>query len=162
MTTAPPPDYVADKLVPPDAHGPAQYLSDGAWCGHGEPLFRIYDVRDGRTREFAVLLPAKPEGDETFPPAVKLADAKGTSSFFVYDPRRHPANLYAWGEYAKLEPRFGEPITCQHCQGRAFQAAVGFEIPSDSSSPNDTSWFALAAICAGCGAAGIVFDDETA
>jgi hypothetical protein len=162
MSIPAPPDYVVDNLVSPDPNGPAQYLADGAWCGHGEPLFNVYDVQDRGSREFALVLPATPEGEEMIPPAVKLTNADGTRSFLLYDPRKHPANLFAWDKYAKVEPRFAEPLACQQCQGKIFRAAVGFEVPSDSSSPNDTSWFALSAICVGCGAAGIVFDDETA
>ena len=40
--------------------------------------------------------------------------------------------------------------------------AVGFEVPLDAESANDTSWFALATECAGCGLTRIAFDDETA
>jgi hypothetical protein len=160
--TAPPPDYLADKLVAPDANGPARLLADGAWCGHGEPRFHIYDVQDGAIREFVVLRPAVGDGGEMTPPAVKLMNADETRSFLVYDPRKHPANLFAWEQYSKLEPRFEKPLCCEQCRGRTFRLAVGFEMPSDSSSPNDTSWFALAGNCTGCGAEGIIFDDETA
>jgi hypothetical protein len=156
------PDYLADKLAAPDPGGPARCLADGAWCGHGEPLFRVFDVRDGACRDFAVQLPAPPRDQEPIPPAVRLTPAGGTRSFLVYDPHKHPANLFAWEQYAKREPRFAEPHACRQCRGQVFRVAVGFEIPSDSSSPNDTSWFALAVQCAGCGAAGIAFDDETA
>jgi hypothetical protein len=156
------PDYVADKVSTPDVNGPAQFLLDGEWCGHGEPLFTVYDVRNEGASVFTIHLPATREGKELAPPAVRLASLDGAAAFLVYDPRKHPANLFGLEKYAKLEPRFTEPISCQQCQGKLFRVAIGFEIPSDSSSPNDTSWFALAAICVGCGAAGIVFDDETA
>jgi hypothetical protein len=156
------PDYLAGKLVAFDPNGPAQLLVDGQWCGHGEPVFRIFDVRDRLLSQFCIYCPGAQSGDDLFPNAVKLASPDRGDEFLVYDPRRHPANLFAWDKYASIEPRFAEPLVCEQCHGKLFRVAVGFEIPSDSESPNDTSWFALAAVCVGCGAEGIVFDDETA
>jgi hypothetical protein len=156
------PDYIVNKLAPPDRDGPAHFLTDGRWCGHGEPLFSVYDVREGDISEFAIHRPAPLQKGELRPPAVKLASSQGDRSFLIYDPRRHPASIYALDKFANIEPSSAEPLTCDKCHGKVFRTAVGFEIPSDSNSPNDTSWFALAAICVGCGAGGIVFDDETA
>jgi hypothetical protein len=156
------PDYCADKLVAPDSSGPAQHLADGRWCGHGEPLFHIFDVRNHNVTEYRIFLPEETKEDELLPPVVKLVSAEGAHSCLIYDPRRHPANLFAWNEYVNIEPRFAKPTSCQQCRGQSFHIAVGFEIPSDSESPNDTSWFAVAATCVGCGASGILFDDETA
>ncbi|HET6250962.1 MAG TPA: hypothetical protein VFE47_24955 [Tepidisphaeraceae bacterium] len=94
--------------------------------------------------------------------AVELSSVGGNSVFLAYDPRRHPANLFADGKRSTIQPQFADRLACHQCGGYAFRVAVGFEVPSDSSSPNDTTWFAMATVCAGCGAAGIAFEDETA
>lgn len=125
-------------------------------------MFHIFDVRIHDVDEFCIYLPDESQDDELIPPAVKLECRDNARSFLIYDPRRHTANIFAWREYANLEPRFTNPITCQNCGGVLLRVAVGFEIPSDSESPNDTSWFALAGTCVRCGASGMVFDDETA
>ena len=61
-------------------------------------------------------------------------------------------------EEAELQPTYH----CPNCDKQEFQVSVGFEIPSDSELPNDTSWFVPAAKCASCGWEEIVYDDETA
>jgi hypothetical protein len=137
-------------------------LADGSWCGHGEPVWHVFDVRDGDKELFAVQRPAKLADDDLRPTAVRLVPIDGRPSFLVYDSRKHPASLFASKRYSNIEPEFAKEMECEQCRGKHFRVSAGYEIPSDSSSPNDTSWFALAAVCAGCGAEGIVFDDETA
>ena len=61
---------------------------------------------------------------------------------------------------ALAEPH--EAYVCSKCNGNNFRVALGFEIPGDSESPNDTSWFALSVACEACGHAEIAFEDETA
>jgi hypothetical protein len=156
------PDYVAPRVTIPDPTGPAQYLADGTWCGHGEPLFNVFDVRDGAIDTFVIRLPRKVGDDELLPNAVELSSVGGSGVFLAYDPRRHPANLFAGPKYSTIQPQFAERLACHQCGRNNFKVAIGFAVPSDSSSPNDTSWFALAAACANCGAACVVFDDETA
>lgn len=153
-----PPSYLRERVRAPAATGPAAALSDRAWCGHREPLAWIHEVVVGGVDRFTVRLPRA--GATGGPRAVQVAGADGSPApFFVYDSRRHPASHdYASSE----EPALGAPIACEGCGGTAFGVAVGFEVPSDASSADDTSWFALAVRCARCGAGGLAYEDETA
>lgn len=53
-------------------------------------------------------------------------------------------------------------VACPSCHGESFTVPVGFEVPSDSQGPDNTSWFAVAVECARCQWHGIIFDNETA
>jgi hypothetical protein len=149
-----PPSYLRGKTSKPARTGPAQHLRDGSWCGHGEPQFWIYDVHDGPVRAFEVHVPI--EGDSG-PPVVRLRHGAG-EELLAYDARRHPASVFC---SRRDEPRT-RVVDCQRCGGRSQHVSVGFEVPADAASPDDTSWFALAVACTACGASGIVYDDETA
>ncbi len=153
-----PPTYLSKMAVPTSGGGPSSLLIDGTWCGHGEPLFGVYDIRTTNAALFFVQLPSGPAYPEL--PAVTVASPT-QEAFFVYDPRKHPASLFAniEGEFP-LKP--SAPFACPSCGCQSFALAVGFEIPSDSSGPDDVSWFALAAECSKCKWHGIIFDDETA
>ena len=149
-----PPNYIAGKAAPADPNGPAQLLLDGSWCGHGEPLFSVFDIRSGSDSHFHIRLTDDGSDDFTVA-AVELSPP----SFLAYDSRQHPASVFS-GDPAS--PVFAPRLECPQCHHDLFRVAVGFEIPSDSTSPEDTSWFALAAECARCHNQNLVFDDETA
>jgi hypothetical protein len=160
------PDYLENKVVPSTGTGPAALLQDGEWCGHGEAEYDVFDVQAGNENTFSLQLPDLDEGDdsqELTAPVVMVHSDSGIA-FPVYDTRRHPASLFhaeegdSEFELSPLQPTF----RCPNCDHQRFYLSVGFEIPSDSQSPNDTSWFALAAKCAACGWGEIVYDDETA
>ena len=151
-----PAEYLKHHLREPSSTGPSRLLTDGSWCGHGEPEFAIYDVHEGGENAFVLILPSDPY------PALCAVSAHrlGAAPFFVYDPRRHPASVYAGGK--REHPYFSSEYRCPWCSSQTFRLSVGFEIPGDSTSPEDTSWFALAVECVGCDQQKIVFDDETA
>jgi hypothetical protein len=151
----PPPDYLKGHVREPAPNGPADLLSDGSWCGHGEPEFAIYDVHDAGESALGVVLPS------AYPALCAVsAFREGHQPFFIYDPRRHPASVYAGGSE---EHPYVPAAPCQcPCGSRTFKVAVGFEIPGDSETPEDTSWFALAVQCTRCGKQEDLFDDETA
>jgi hypothetical protein len=153
-----PPTYLSSVAIPSGEGGPAGLLADGAWCGHGEPLFGVFDIQTSEGGIFSVRLPSSP----TFP---ELAAVSATSSsqetFFLYDPRKHPASPYAdEGRVFPYTP--APPFTCPLCRGESFALAVGFEVPGDSEEPDDVSWCTIAAECSQCKWRGIIFDDETA
>ena len=151
-----PPEYIKHHLREPSSGGPSQLLADGAWCGHGEPEFVIYDVHEGGEDAFVLRLPS-----ETYPALCAVsAHRLGAPPFFVYDPRCHPASVYAGG--SREYPYHTSEHRCPWCGSQAFRLSVGFEIPSDSTSPEDTSWFALAVECVSCDQQEVVFFDETA
>ena len=77
----------------------------------------------------------------------------------IYDSRRHPASVFVDSEKEAL---FLPPERCPKCNATVFRVAVGFEVPADAQSPNDTSWFALALECCQCRLNKIAYDDETA
>jgi hypothetical protein len=154
-----PPTYLANYVVRSKGIGPADLLLDGAWCGHGEPLFGIHDVRtaDGGDR-FSIRLPS----GRTYPELVAVtATSPAGETFFLYDPRQHPASLYI-DNRNDFPHRPAAPFACPNCGNQSFTAAVGFEIPGDAEEPNDTSWFALAVECPQCKWHKVIFDDETA
>ena len=158
MTEWPPPTYLDGRTAPPDPEGPARYLLDGRWCGHGEPRFAVFDLRgeDGRAA-----WQVQPPADLRYPalPAVTIS-GHGDKAFLAYDPRKHPASVFIYTD--RIYPYRPTPFVCPSCSGAEFRAAVGFEIPCDAEDRNDISWFALAVQCVRCAWSGIVFDDETA
>jgi len=118
----------------------------------------VFDVRDGPTAVFSVHLPQPDKG--LVPPLVQLTSSD--ASFLVYDPRQHPASIYSDGADRPKAPTEGEVLRCPKCGRTSFGVSVGFELPSDSTSPEDVSWTAVAAECAAGDWRAIVFDDETA
>jgi hypothetical protein len=160
-----PPDYLEGKVVPAAGTGPAVLLQDGQWFGHGEAEYDVFDVQVGNENTFSVQLPdleTDNDGDELTAPVVMVHADSGVT-FPLYDPRKHPASLFypedeTEFEASPLQPTFRFP----NCDHQRFKIAVGFEIPRDSETPNDTSWFALAAKCVACGWGEIIYDDETA
>jgi hypothetical protein len=151
-----PPSYLKDHAGKPDPSGPALALANGAWCGHGEPNFVIYDIHDTGENVLRVMLPT---GD--YPELCAVAACRENHPpFLIYDPRLHPASLYADNSnHYPYHP--AAPYQCA-CGSIRFKVAVGFEVPADSEEPEDTSWFALAVLCEDCGMRQVIFDDETA
>jgi hypothetical protein len=151
-----PPDYLKQHVAEANPSGAAQALTDGAWCGHREPHFVIYDVHDAGETKLGVILP---QGE--YPALCAVAACReGYAPFMIYDPRRHPASVYA--DASKEYPYHpAAPYRCS-CNSQWFKVAVGFEVPGDSEEPEDTSWFALAVGCEQCGKRQLIFNDETA
>lgn len=143
------PGYVREHTRAPAWDGPAAHLRDGSWCGHGEPTRAVFDLRTPGGAGAAVELPV--DGADGAP-TVRFGDV------VAYDARRHPAS--AFEATARAAPT--RAFECPRCGSARFQAAVGFEVPSDASSDDDTTWFALALACVSCGWSGLVWDDETA
>ncbi|KAA9038549.1 hypothetical protein FW778_13400 [Ginsengibacter hankyongi] len=155
------PDYIREFVKEPDKNGVAELLIDGNWCGHGEETCRVYDVADKDNYTFEVQLP-ETEAEELFPKAIKLTSTISGTSFLAYDTRKHPASFYSTSEFAGIKSEFSDKISCRKCGKGNFKVAVGFEVPEDSDSPNDITWFALATECIQCGDKTISFEDETA
>ncbi len=149
-----PPDYLRDRYRLQQPGSPRWLLADGKWCGHGEETFWIYDIGSGNDEVFSVRLPTG-----SGPPVVEVSPTSGGPSFAIYDTRRHPASPFV---DSKSEPTFRPVERCSKCGQSAFRVAVGFEVPGDATSANDTSWFALALKCDNCGDSRIAFEDETA
>ncbi len=155
------PDYLIDKASAPANNGPAALLLDGNWCGHGEPNYAVFDIRHANEAVFAVQLPVA-NNEESCPPVVTVTTTGG-EVFAVYDSRQHPASMFHPSNNEHVsEPHFQPYLHCANCGEDQFQLSVGFEIPSDSQAPNDTSWFALAVKCSTCGWSKIIYEDETA
>jgi len=146
-----PPRYLTGRVGAARPGRVSDLLVDRAWCGHGEACAGIYDVGAPKA-QFGVRL-SRPAG----PAAVQVTNEGST--FLLYDSRQHPAHV-SFG--ASASPSFGASLACRRCGGQVFELAVGFEVPADASDSEDTSWFALAVRCVGCGLDEIVYDDETA
>jgi hypothetical protein len=149
-----PPDYLLGHCGTTSPTSPAKLLRSGDWCGHGEQTFWVYDIFTRKNDLFTVRLP-EPDGV----PLVEVTPKTGGSSIVIYDCRRHPANVFFGSD--------GQPVLkaneeCPKCGSDVFQVSVGFEVPADAQSVNDTSWFALALECEACGLARIAYEDETA
>lgn len=153
-----PPGYLAPYARKPKKKGPAALLQDGAFCGHGEPRFGIWDIELSGADVLLVELP-QPGDDDGAWPVVRVARPLRPSDFVLaYDSR---VVASAEGDQAKRAATPTEALVCS-CGARTFAVSVGFEIPGDSTSPEDTSWFALAVRCATCRHAQIVWDHESA
>ena len=155
------PDYIRPFVESIKSDGPAELLLDGSWCGHGEELFRIYDIIENSNSVFQLQFPVL-ESDDLFPPGVKVYSAITKKSFLIYDTKRHPASLYSISDYANKESKFSDIYCCGKCNETNFKISIGFEVPEDSESANDITWFTLATECVHCGDKTISFDDETA
>jgi hypothetical protein len=152
-----PPSYLQGHVREPRDHQAADLLSDGVWCGHGEPDFVIYEVHENGDSALSVRLPMK----KPYPALCAVSAFRpGNKPFFVYDPRHHPASVFSFQQEHSYSPN--APHECPSCKSVLFRIAIGFEIPGDSEEAEDTSWFALAVQCVACGVAEILFDDETA
>jgi len=97
--------------------------------------------------------------DPDGPPVVNVTSRENEVTFSIYDGRSHPANVHGG---STEEPVLRPSEKCPRCGSEVFHVAVGFEVPVDAQSANDTSWFALALQCASCGSARIAYEDETA
>jgi len=149
-----PPSYLRGRVAEPDWNGPAKHLRDGSWCGHGEPVFWIYDVRDGTNSTFSVELPVAGAPDA---PVVRLANTSACE-LIAYDSRKHHASMFSGAtDIAPLEL-----FRCPSCAATGFRVAVGFEVPVDADSEDDTTWFALALACGACDWSAAAWTDETA
>ena len=154
------PDYIKEFVARPTPNSVAELLIEGNWCGHGEELYRIYNIVENGNSVFQILLPDT-ETEESFPTAVSVTSVANQNNFLIYDARKHPASWHAF-ENADKEPKFSNTYSCNKCNETNFRISVGFEVPGDADRPNDTSWFALATECVQCGNRTIAFDDETA
>ena len=155
------PDYIKQFVARPTQNGVAELLVDGSWCGHGEELYRVYDIVENGNSGFQIQLP-NTETEESFPTAVRVTSVTSQKQFLIYDTRQHPASWHAFADNAKKESKFLDTYCCDKCNETNFKISIGFEVPEDSDSANDTSWFALATECVHCGDRRIAFEDETA
>jgi hypothetical protein len=144
------PDYIRQFARQPLKDSAAELLINGNWCGHGEETYRVYDIADNDDFIFEVQLP-NIETEELFPKAVKVTSTNSNKQFLIYDTRKHPASFYSSPDYAEKKSEFDDIYCCDKCSGRKFKISVGFEVPEDADSPNDTTWFALATECVRCG-----------
>ena len=149
-----PPSYLRGRVAEADWNGAAKHLRDGSWCGHGEPAFWVYDVRDDLRSTFSVELPVAEAPDA---PLVRLTNASG-GELIAYDSRKHPASTFFRATRSAPLERF----SCPACAATSFRVAVGFEVPTDAASEDDTTWFALALACVACHWSATAWDDETA
>jgi hypothetical protein len=74
----------------------------------------------------------------------------------------HPASWYSMDEFKTKDTIYSEKYSCTKCNDNKFQISIGLEIPEDSETVNDISWFSMATKCVSCGNKEIVFEDETA
>ena len=147
------PGYLRAHARRPDADGAADLLADGAWCGHGEQRYRLFDLHQDGDLILHLALPVEEEMDGHEPLAT--AAAANSPPFTVYDAR-------LWLRRGPARPSTPTAALTCGCGGTRFRVAVGFEVPADADSHDDVTWFALAARCARCGEGDVVFDDEIA
>lgn len=121
----------------------------------------MYDIADNGHHTFHIQLPDT-ETETLFPTAVKLTSTFSGLSFLVYDTRHHPTSYYSTTDFAGVPAAFADIYCCGKCGKNNFKVAVGFEVPDDTDSANDITWFVLAAECVHCGEQSILFDNETA
>ncbi|CAF3612653.1 unnamed protein product, partial [Rotaria sp. Silwood2] len=65
------PDYIKQYVARPTQNGVAELLIGGNWCGHGEELYRVYDIVENGNSVFKIQLPDT-ETEESLPTAVKV------------------------------------------------------------------------------------------
>lgn len=163
MDVTSPPDYLAGKTVLCSSTSPVKLLKSGSWCGHGEPIYNVFDIQVENQKIFSLRLPVMEEDRIYLPVVTAVLDS--SFEFNIYDPRKHPSSIYSaeglgFFEVDKLPLQV--LFHCSKCNKERFYLSVGFEIPGDSISSNDTSWFAAAVQCVDCHWENLVYDHETA
>jgi hypothetical protein len=149
------PGYLRAHARRPGDGGAADLLADGAWCGHGEAHYRLFELHDGGDPELRLALPSEDEMDGHEPIAMASAAAGDGAPFTVYDAR-------LWLRRGPARPATPTAALTCGCGATRFRVAVGFEVPADADSSDDVTWFALAARCTACGEGDIVFEDDIA
>jgi hypothetical protein len=149
------PGYLRAHARSPGDGGAADLLADGAWCGHGEAHYRLFELHDGGDPELRLALPSEDEMDGHEPIAMASAAAGDGAPFTVYDAR-------LWLRRGPARPATPTAALTCGCGATRFRVAVGFEVPADADSSDDVTWFALAARCTACGEGDIVFEDDIA
>jgi hypothetical protein len=157
MKNGAPPTYLRGNARLSLRKGPARRLFSGRWCGHGRDTYMVLDIVTEGEASFRVRLPQS-DDQELNPPLVLAVTKKKKIS--LYDSREHSGSIYS-DKHRHIQPRLRGYFHCPNCAGQTFHLAVGFEIPSDSDGPNNTSWFALAAECENCNWMDLIYDDET-
>lgn len=128
--------YVREAALP----GPADALSDGRFCGHGEPTFALFDValRDETCLELGL---QDPNGTER---GVCVRPRGGDDSSWVLLAR----DSFAFTDLAEASTKPTKPVTpLRQPDGAKWQGsvAIGFEYPPDCGSENEATWVAIAA-----------------
>jgi hypothetical protein len=156
-----PPDYLAGKAVLFSNTSPVKLLESGGWCGHGESKYNVFDIQIENKKNFSLRLPILEEDQIYLPVLTAVLDSD--FEFNIYDPRKHPSSIYsAEGLFEVDKLPLQTLFHCPKCNKERFYLSVGFEIPGDSVSSNDTSWFAAAVKCIDCHWEDLVYDHETA
>jgi len=162
-----PPVYLREFVAKSAEKGPAGLLSDGRWCGHGEPLWNVFSIVGYKNLTFLIRL-AKQNLSRAphifIIPRAEIAHVDAPNKWLtVYDARFHPASPFAYNRVShKYVVEMDDLFVCSQCKNSKFHVALGFEIPKNCETPNDLSWFALAVECASCSMKQIIFQDEIA
>ena len=115
------PEYLRQYVSTPNPNGAAALLINGHWCGHGEELFRVYDIAENDNLIFHIQLPDT-ETEEVNPDAVNVISAESQKQFLIYDSRQHSASMYSPSE----EVKFLDNYRCEKCNDVNFKISVGF------------------------------------
>ena len=71
------------------------------------------------------------------------------------------AILQAFSLIPQKSHAFARPNYVRNVVQMFSESQLALKVPPDATSPNDTSWLALAVECVRCGVSRIVYDDET-
>lgn len=162
-----PPVYLREFVAKSAEKGPAGILTDGRWCGHGELLWNIFSIVGYKNPTFFIHLSKQDfsRAPHVFViPRVEIAHVDAPNKWLtIYDARFHPSSPFAYNRVSrKYVVEMQDSFLCPQCRNMKFHLALGFEIPKTCETPNDLSWFALAAECVSCAWKQIIFQDEIA
>lgn len=164
---AQPPTHLGGCVREADGSGPSAFLSDGEWCGHGEPTFTVFDVVLDGTDELEVAVETfdsmdeEDEGDEGPPVRRVLVRPSGSHGEWTVI---HDAT---WGLDDDLNRVFPwtpddrvtdddpdiQPVLTEDDQPEKFRVSIGLEYPPDAQSAGDISWVTIIA-------SGLAADDD--
>lgn len=137
---AAPPDWLSGLVREAANDGPAGFLWNGDFCGHGEPAYSVFDIRIENHELLEICL---------------IQDAQ-IGSLLTARPKNseRPWNILHHGEWfrsgtakptAPVSKRADEFMAQPGPGGnRAMRLAIGFEYPIECTSPNDISWVTVA------------------
>lgn len=148
---------IAFEAVPT---GPARQLVDGAFCGHGEPTFGVFDIVMTGVPELELAL-----SEEAGSRRILARPAGGREWVILHDSRWFaPSGGQNAPPTAPSAAAGSDIAPCKNHAGKVsrFRISVGYEYPVECQSENDVSWVTFAMECLDDDSSGPFYDEELA
>lgn len=145
---ATPPPFLAGFVREPASTDAAKVLKTGAFCGHGEPTFTVFDIIIDGEDHFDVItfFAEDADDDEEANAEAVIARVRGSKGPWLVVYSSEWINDYGDLELP-AEPQFQtfKPEEDEEVMDAAepSRLAIGFEYPPDADGINEISWLAI-------------------